>query len=69
MSDALRNLRTDTTLALGRLPHRKQACFYFESGNELIPVAYVREERIVEAEKLWGQLLDGIPVKEDKCTG
>jgi hypothetical protein len=66
MSDALRNIKTNVALAIGRLPGRKQACFYFEITGQTIPVAYVRENEIAEVEELWAKLLDGIPIKEDK---
>lgn len=51
------------TLFLGKLPFRKQECFYFAEGIMVIPVAYVSEKRLPEAKRLWGIMLSGVKVK------
>ena len=48
------------TLFLGKIPNRKQECFYFERGTTLYPVAYVRKELLKDAQVLWGKMIEGI---------
>ena len=50
----------DVTLFLGKIPCRKQECFYFEEGVNLFPVAYISEKNLKEAKRLWGKMLEGI---------
>ena len=45
------------TLFLGKIPNRKQECFYFAEGATLYPVAYISSENLVTAKRLWGQML------------
>lgn len=56
--DGLR-INSGVTLFLGKIPLRKQECFYFAEGTSLIPVAYVSEKNLAEAKRLWGRLLEG----------
>ena len=53
----------DITLFLGRIPNRKQECFYFAEGNCLIPVAYIHKASLKEAKRLWGKMLNGKEVE------
>lgn len=48
--------RGGVTLFLGKLPHRKQECFYFAEGATLTPAAYVSERDLPEVKRLWGVL-------------
>lgn len=57
----LGNERSGVKLFLGRIPGRKQACFYFEEGNRDIPVVYVSEANLPEAERLWLKFQEGFP--------
>jgi hypothetical protein len=66
MSDSLSNVRTGVKLSFGKLPTRKQECFYFEEDSKIYPVAYIRNEQLADAKRLWGMVLEGIPYKEDK---
>ena len=52
----------DITLFLGKLPNRKQECFYFQKGNRQYPVAYINRKNLEEAKRLWGQMLESIPM-------
>ena len=45
------------TLFLGKIPNRKQECFYFAKGTCLYPVAYIRKENLEEAKRLWSQMV------------
>ena len=45
------------TLYLGKLPDRKQECFYFEEGAVITPVAYIREELLEDTQRLWSKML------------
>ncbi len=51
---------TDVSLFLGKLPNRKQECFYFAEGTVLIPVAYISERDLPEAKRLWQMMLDAV---------
>jgi len=53
-------------LFLGKIPTRKQECFYFVEGTALIPVAYITERNLADAKRLWQKLLVNIPLKEKK---
>lgn len=44
------------TLFLGKLPNRKQECFYFAEGTSLIPVAYIKDSKLKDAKLLWKKL-------------
>ena len=46
------------SLFLGKMPNRKQECFYFAEGTCLYPVAYIRKENLEEAHRLWGKMLE-----------
>ena len=45
------------TLFFGKMPNRKQDCFYFAEGTTLYPVAYVRKELLKDAQRLWGKMI------------
>ena len=49
------------TLFIGKLPGRKQECFYFQIASRIWPVAYIRSEHIEQATDFWTQMLRGIP--------
>jgi len=44
-------------LFLGKVPGRKQECFYFEEGATCYPVAYISKQSLLEAKRLWAKLL------------
>lgn len=44
-------------LFLGKIPCRKQECFYFAEGTSLIPVAYISKALLPEAKRLWGIMI------------
>ena len=48
---------------LGKIPGRKQECFYFVEGTNSIPVAYINKQNIAEARRLWGKLITGATVE------
>jgi len=49
------------TLFLGKLPYRKQACFYFtKDGSNLWPAAYVRADILEDVEELWSEMMEGL---------
>lgn len=52
----------DTTLFMGKIPCRKQECFYFVDKTGMYPVAYINEKNIKEARRLWDKMLS--PLKE-----
>lgn len=60
--DALSNKHTQVKLTIGRLPGRKQECFYFTEKNDQIiwPIAYISERNLAVAERLWNALLKGL---------
>jgi hypothetical protein len=45
------------TLFIGNIPNRKQLCFYFQEGNCIYPIAYVRKEYSAQAIRLWKTML------------
>ena len=47
-------------LFLGKIPYRKQECFYFAEGTNLYPVAYISEKNLPEAKRLWGTMISAI---------
>ena len=51
-------------LFLGKIPYRKQECFYFLEDNVCYPVAYINKQNLADAKRLWAKLLQGIPVKQ-----
>lgn len=58
--DGLQIRGKDVSLFLGKLPNRKQECFYFAEGTVLIPVAYISEKNLPEAKRLWQMMLDAV---------
>ena len=52
------------SLFLGKIPSRKQECFYFEEGTALYPVAYIKSELLDDAKRLWGRMI-GSKVKDN----
>lgn len=50
----------DVTLFIGKIPNRKQECFYFSEGACIYPVAYIRKENFEAAKRLWGKMLEHI---------
>ena len=56
----------EITLFLGKIPNRKQECFYFAEGTNLIPVAYVHKDLIEEAHRLWGNMINALKTKKQK---
>jgi len=54
------------TLFVGKLPRRKQACFYFTDGTTLFPVAYIRPEYESMVNHNWQKMLDGIQVVKEQ---
>ena len=51
---------------LGKVPNRKQECFYFAEGAYLYPVAYISKQNLPEAKRLWGEMIGSNPEKEVK---
>jgi len=51
----------DVSLFLGKIPNRKQECFYFAEGTTLYPVAYIRKESLNDARRLWAKMIGAIP--------
>ena len=47
----------DVSLFLGKIPNRKQECFYFAEGTSLYPIAYVSKANLPEAKRLWGKMI------------
>ena len=45
------------TLFLGKLPGRKQECFYFLEEGGIFPVAYIRKQLLKDTQKLWARML------------
>lgn len=68
MNSILYNTKTGVKFGIGKLPGRKQSCFYFtkEDDTVIVPAAYISKTLLAEAEDLWCRLLDGIPVKEEE---
>jgi len=64
MSDTLSNIKTGVKLSFGKLPSRKQECFYFEENGKVYPVAYVCNDKLNTARRLWAMVLEGIPYKK-----
>ena len=54
----------EVTLFVGKLPNRKQECFYFEKDGTLYPVAYVPKKSLPEAKRLWAKMVDAIPERK-----
>ena len=50
-----------TSLFLGKIPGRKQECFYFAEGTHLYPMAYISDKNLLEAKRLWGKMLEPLP--------
>lgn len=49
------------SLYIGKIPGRKQNCFYFQEGNVIYPVAYIKDRHMKDAEYYWNKMLDGVP--------
>ncbi len=49
------------TLSLGKIPGRKQECFYFIEGTMIYPIAYVRKELLADAKRLFRRMIATIP--------
>ena len=64
--DGLQIREQDIVLFLGKLPNRKQECFYFAEGTSLIPVAYISEKNLPEAKRLWQMMLDAVNKRTEK---
>ncbi len=47
----------EVSLFLGKLPNRKQECFYFVKGTNWYPVAYVSKTNLTDAKRLWGEMI------------
>ena len=47
----------NVSLFLGKIPCRKQECFYFAEGTTFLPVAYISETNLPEAKRLWGKFI------------
>jgi len=50
--------RNDVSLFLGKLPYRKQECFFFVEGTCAYPIAYIRKENLEQAKRLWGKMIE-----------
>lgn len=62
MMDGLQSNKV--TLFLGKIPGRKQECFYFSKGTCIYPVAYISGKNLPEAKRLWGGMLrDSLEVR------
>ena len=57
--------RHGVALFMGKLPHRKQHCFYFEKDGVVYPVAYVSEKNLEDTGRLWCEMLEGLPYKQE----
>lgn len=58
--------RNGITLFLGKIPSRKQECFYFLEGTTLYPVAYIRKELLTDIKRLWAIMLEGLEIKDER---
>ena len=46
------------SLFLGKIPYRKQECFYFEEdGVRVYIAAYISEKNLAEAKRLWAKFI------------
>ena len=54
----------EVTLFVGKLPNRKQECFYFEKDGTLYPVAYISEEALPRVKQLWAKMVDALPERK-----
>ena len=50
----------DVALFIGKLPGRKQNCFYFSEGSKLLPIAYIKDKYMPEVERLWNKMLEKV---------
>lgn len=48
-------------LFLGKVPNRKQECFYFIEGSTLHPIAYISQQNLSKAKRLWEKLTERFP--------
>ncbi len=53
------------SLFLGKMPTRKQECFYFEEGVNTYPIAYILPHNLKEGKRLWAKFA-GVPKKDGK---
>ncbi len=56
------------TLFLGKVPNRKQHCFYFDEGNVCYPVAYISAKNLPEAQRLWAKFIGSIQVGDPRSA-
>ena len=53
-------------LFIGKLPGRKQECFYFvENETSIFPIAYISSRNLAEIKRLWNELIQGIPMRKE----
>ena len=53
-------------LFIGRLPGRKQECFYFvENETSIFPIAYINNRNLEETKRLWNELIQGLPLRRE----
>lgn len=48
------------SLFLGKIPERKQECFYFAEGTTIYPVAYISKKSLPDAKRLWGKMVKDV---------
>lgn len=67
MNYVLSNTHTNVKLGIGKLPGRKQECFYFTEDEDRVitPIAYIRKGNLVLAKKLWDELTEDVPVLKE----
>ena len=63
--DGMKNSINGVTLFLGRIPGRKQMCFYFAEGNSITVAAYVSAANEKAAVRLWKKLSMQLPSLAD----
>ena len=59
--DGMKNHVNGVALFLGRIPTRKQMCFYFTEGSTITVVGYVSAGNEPEAVRLWQKLTQQLP--------
>lgn len=66
VNNVLTNQYTGVKLSISKLPGRKQACFVFTEENDslITPAAYIPDVELSNIERLWGELLEGVPMGE-----
>lgn len=48
----------NTTLFLGKLPRRKQECFYILENHVIYPIAYIKNTELSKMKEFWAKLID-----------